>query len=75
MVPGWWRLQSDLDSESFAHGVLFSGASEEKWPRKIGADAWFDFKGCSRYEVEEQSFWVARDEILTVLTILDNGLG
>ena len=74
MVPGWWRLRADLDQESFAYGLLFSAASEEKWPRKIGADAWFDFKGCDRYEVEEQSFWVARDQIITILTIPDKGL-
>lgn len=74
MVPGWWRLRSDLDRDSFAYGLLFQGAPEEKWPRKIDADAWFDFKGCDRYQVEEQSFCVARDEILTVLTIPDNEL-
>lgn len=75
VVPGWWRLRPDLDPESFAYDLMFKGSSEERWPRKIGADAWFDFKGCGRYEVEEQSFWVARDESLTVLTIPDNGLG
>lgn len=74
MVPGWWRLRTDLDRESFAYGLLFSDASEEKWPRKIDADAWFDFKGCDRYEVEEQSFWVARDQIVSILTIPDKGL-
>src|ERR1700688_1115425 len=62
MVPGWWCLRTDLDRESFAYGLLFAGAAEEKWPRKIGAEAWFDFKGCDRYEVEEQSFWAAREE-------------
>jgi hypothetical protein len=74
MVPGWWRLRPDLDRESFAHGMLYAGAPEEKFPRKIGADAWFDFRGCDRYEVEEQSFRVVREEIITILTIPSEGL-
>lgn len=74
MVPGWWRLRTDLDRESFAYDLLFSNADEQKWPRKIGADAWFDFRGCDRYEIEEQSFWVARDQIISILTIPDEGL-
>ena len=36
---------------------------------KNPADAWFDFKGCDRYEVEEQSFLLPDEEILTVLTL------
>ncbi len=35
------------------------------------ADAWFGFKGCDRFEVEEQSFRLPGDEILTVLKLPD----
>ena len=29
------------------------------------ADAWFDFKGCDRSLVEEQSFLLPNEEVLT----------
>jgi hypothetical protein len=51
--------------------MLFNGATEQRFPRKMGADAWFDFKGCDRFEVEEQSFLLPNDEILTVLKLPD----
>jgi hypothetical protein len=31
-------------SRSIAFEMLFSGAPESRFPRKIGADAWFDFR-------------------------------
>ena len=51
--------------------MLFNGASEQNFPRKMPADAWFDFKGCDRHEVEEQSFLLPDDEVLTVLKLPD----
>lgn len=75
LVPGWWKLRTDLDPDTFAYGLLHRGASEESWPRMIGADAWFDFRGCDRYEVKEQSFQSGPDDIITILTIPDEGLG
>jgi len=48
--------------------MLLRGADEQNFPRRNPADAWFDFKGCDRYEVEEQSF-LLDEEILTVLTL------
>jgi Zn-dependent peptidase ImmA (M78 family) len=74
MVPGFWFPLEQLDRASFAADVLFNGTAEENWPRKVGADAWFKFHNCDRFEVEEQSFMVSNDEVLTVLTIPANGL-
>jgi Zn-dependent peptidase ImmA (M78 family) len=75
MVPGWWFPLEQLDRASFAADMLFNGAAEQNWPRKIGADAWFNFRNCDRFEVEEQSFMLPGDEVLTVLTVPGNGLG
>ena len=55
--------------------MLLNGAAEQTWPRKIGAEAWFGFRNCDRYEVEEQSFMLRGDEVLTVLNIPASGLG
>ena len=51
--------------------MLFNGAGEQTFPRKMPADAWFDFKGSDRFEIEEQSFLLPADEILTVLKLPD----
>ena len=74
MVPGWWFPLDQLDQQSFAADMLLNGASEQNWPRKIGADAWFGFRNCDRFEVEEQSFLLPEDKILTVLTIPEEGI-
>jgi hypothetical protein len=33
------------------------------------SDAWFGFKRCARFEVEEPSFGLTGDEVLTVLNL------
>jgi hypothetical protein len=54
--------------------MLFNGAAEQNFPRKMPADAWFDFKGADRYDVEEQSFLLPDDEILTILKLPDEAI-
>lgn len=75
LLPGWWKLGAKLDPETFAYGLLNRGEVEQAWPRAMGADVWFDFRGCDRYEVKEQSFVSGPDEIMTILTIPEQGLG
>jgi len=75
MVPGWWYPLEQLDRATFAADMLFNGAAEQNWPRKIGADAWFNFRNCDRFDIEEQSFMLPGEEVLTVLTIPGHGLG
>jgi hypothetical protein len=40
----------------------------------MGADAWFDFKDCDRFEVEEQSFLLPNDEVLSILKLPDQAI-
>jgi Zn-dependent peptidase ImmA (M78 family) len=75
MIPSWWFPSDDLDAESFAFQLLFKGIDENSFPRKIGADAWFGFRNADRYELQEQSFRLPNDEVLTLLTIPAEGLG
>ena len=70
-VPSRWFPRTDLDTESFAFGVLFGQQPEDRMPRKIGADAWFDRQEADRYEVEEQTIRTADDEILTIILVTD----
>jgi Zn-dependent peptidase ImmA (M78 family) len=72
MLQPWWKWPTKtLDRQTFAADMLFNGAAEQNFPRKMPADAWFDFKGCDRHEVEEQSFLLPDEEVLTVLKLPD----
>jgi Zn-dependent peptidase ImmA (M78 family) len=75
MIQPWWFPLTALDLQTFAADMLFNGASEQNFPRKMPADAWFDFKGSGRFEVTEQSFLLPDEEILTVLTLPDEAVG
>ena len=45
-----------------------------QFPRRIGAEAWFDHWEAERYEVHEQTVRTADDEILTLLRIDDKDM-
>ena len=74
MIPDWWFPNDELDHESIAFELLFGGASQSNYPRKIGADAWFHFSGADRYEVREQSFLLPGNEVLTMLVLPEDGI-
>jgi len=64
-VPSRWFPKDDLDTDSFAFGVLHAGKPDDPMPRKIGADAWFDRWEAEKYEVHEQNIRTGTDEVLT----------
>jgi len=70
-VPQRWFPRAELDSESFAFGILFGSSADDHMPRKIGADAWFDRRDADQFEIQEQTVRVANDEILTLLLITE----
>jgi len=51
--------------------MLFGDAPEQTFPRKVGADAWFDRRDASQYEVREQTIKTGTDEILSLILIDD----
>ena len=69
-IPERWFPRDDLDSEPHAFDVLFG---EDRRSRRalMDADAWFDRHGADRFELYEQTFKVANDEILTLLIFKD----
>jgi Zn-dependent peptidase ImmA (M78 family) len=75
MVPTWWFPREDLDVQTFAFEILHNKAGEDAFPRKNGAGAWFEFRNVDRYEIQEQSFPLPNSEVLTVLTVPEEGLG
>lgn len=74
MIQPWWFPAATLDRATFAGEMLFNEGPEENFPRKMPAEAWFNFKGCDRFEVEEQSFLLPDDEIMTVLRLPDEAI-
>jgi len=71
-VPHKWFPQDALDHESFAFDILFGNDRNSPFPRKIGADAWFDRHDAARFELLEQTIRVRPDEILTLLLFTDS---
>lgn len=70
-IPSRWFPNGELDADSFAFQVLFGDGTEDAFPRRIGADAWFDRAGADRYEVFEQSYPLPNREVATLLLIND----
>ena len=71
-VPDHWFPRDDLDPEGFAFGILFGNQLEDRMPRRIGADAWFNRFDASHYEVHEQTLRTGDNEILTLILITDD---
>jgi hypothetical protein len=70
-VPERWFPKQDLDHESFAFTTLFGKKEDKGGPRRIGADAWFDRYEAADFDVYEETFRVAADQVCTVLFFND----
>lgn len=73
-IPGYWFPKADLDVESFAFDLLHNAHTQDQsFPRKMGADAWFENQAAPKYEITEQSFRVPGEGVVTVL-LLDRNM-
>ena len=70
-IPSRWFPRDELDTESCAFAMLYGTAPEEGFPRRIGAEAWFDRAEAQRYELLEQSYSLPNKEVMTVLLLND----
>lgn len=70
-VPERWFPKQELDHESFAFSTLFGKHEDRSGPRRIGADAWFDRRGAEDFEIYEETFRVADEQICTILFFND----
>lgn len=66
-VPDRWFPRRELDHESFAFTSLFGKRDDKSGPRRIGADAWFDQCDAAEFDVYEETYRVAVDQICTIL--------
>jgi hypothetical protein len=67
-IPERWFPSGELAAESSAVDVLY-GKSRSNHRMLVDADAWFDRRDASQFEIYEQSFKISDDEILTLLVI------
>lgn len=75
-IPGYWFPRDELDAYSFAFELLNDPAArDEGFPRKIGADAWFDTRGADQHEITEQSFRVPGEGVVTILRLSERMIG
>ena len=65
-IPERWFLREDLDAQSSAMNVLY-GSNRRSQRTSVGAEAWFDRREANRFAIQEQSFKVSDQEILTLL--------
>jgi len=70
-VPEHWFPKQELDHESFAFAALFGKNEDKGGPRRIDADAWFDRRGAEDFQIYEETFRVASDQICTILFLND----
>ena len=74
-VPREWFPRSDLDTRSLAFHALFEKGREQRAPRKIKANAWFERFDAERYEIIEQSFRPEDSMVVTILSMPHLNLG
>jgi hypothetical protein len=65
-----WFAREELDPDSFAFSLMYGNdARTEGFPRKIGADAWFDHHSAAEFEITEQSFKLPTGDVVTILNL------
>jgi Zn-dependent peptidase ImmA (M78 family) len=72
-IPTRWFPREELDSDSYAFEVLF-GNSRRSRRVLMGAETWFNHRDAYKFDIFEQSFKVADDEVLTLLTFKDEDM-
>ena len=72
-IPSSLFPRDNLDTDSFAFEVLFSDKMQSR-PQLIGADAWFDKRDASLYELYEHSIKINNGLILTLLSWRDESM-
>jgi hypothetical protein len=54
---------------------MYGNDGTEGFPRKIGADAWFDHHSAAEFEITEQSFKLSTGDVVTILNLPERMAG
>jgi hypothetical protein len=65
-VPRRWYLKDQLDEDSFAHELVYSGKTQSQF-RKSSADSWFTNDDGEDYELREHSVAGHAGDVITII--------
>jgi Zn-dependent peptidase ImmA (M78 family) len=72
-IPRSWYLKDQVDEDSFAYDLLFSG-KECRTLGKQSGDTWFTNDAAGRHEVLEQCVPLRGDEVLVLIYLADTNM-
>lgn len=70
-IPPRWFPRDETSPDSSAFDLLFGVKKETSTPRRVSASAWFDRNETSGLMLQEQSFGLPDNEVMTILTFTD----
>ena len=70
-ITGNWIPAGELRSESVAFNMIFGKSAQSIPPKCLDASVWFTRRDASRFQVVEDLFRIAANEILTLLSFKD----
>lgn len=70
-LPSKWFPRDEASPDSSAFDMLFGAKTELSSPRSVMATAWFDRGEASGFTLQEQSFALPENEVMTILTFTD----
>ncbi|SFJ33618.1 protein of unknown function [Sphingomonas sp. NFR04] len=70
-IPKKWFPRDETSPESSAFEMLFAGKKGPSTPKPVRATAWFDRREASGLMLQEQSFGLPDNEVITILTFSD----
>ena len=70
-IPRKWFPRDEVSPDSFAFNILLGAKTELPTPRPVKATAWFDRNDAGCLMLQEQSFGLPSNEVMTILTFTD----
>lgn len=70
-IPGKWFPRDEVSPESSAFEMLFGAKRDSLAPKPVRATAWFDRSEASGLMLQEQSFALPDNAVMTILTFTD----
>ena len=70
-IPAKWFPRDAVSPDSSVFDMLFGASSELPRPRPVKATAWFDRNDAGGLMLQEQSFGLPNNEVMTILTFTD----
>jgi hypothetical protein len=70
-IPTKWFPRDEVSPDSSAFSMLFGAKTESSMPRPVKATAWFSRNDAGGLMMQEQTFGLPNNEVMTILTFTD----